>query len=350
MKTQKVALITGISGQDGSLLSRVLCKKGYRVFGTIREGVQKLWRLKELGILNQVELLPVEGINFHNIVTKIEPCEIYNLAGQSSVATSFDEPFETIHSSGMITLELLEVIRKQDSGIRFYQASSSEIYGQSSAFSRDESAPFHPRSPYAVSKLFSHWLTINYREAYDIFACCGILSNHESPLRGEQFVTRKITKHVASYHLGDLKPLEIGNLDVQRDWGYANDFVYGMYLMLQQPKPEDFVLATGKLSSVRDFITLAFNAVNVPIYWKGRGLDEVGFNSANDGVLVRVSTKLFRPSEVFHSLGNPLKAYNVLNWKNSCSLEDLCAEMVEADLARLRALALQPTKCKPLNR
>jgi GDPmannose 4,6-dehydratase len=332
----KKALITGITGQDGALLAKFLLDNGYNVFGSFRANYSDFWRLNELGIKDRLTLLPLKELEFDSFVAECEVDEIYNLAGQSSVARSFKEPFETLESNGILTLKILEAIRRVNPVVRFYQASSLEIFGDCKSFSRDETASVHPKSPYAVSKLFSHWLTVNYREAYGLFACCGILSNHESPYRGEQFVTRKISKAVAAISLGIQDVLEIGNLDVKRDWGFAGDYVVGMYSMLQQKQPDDFVLATGKLHTVRDFVSRAFNAVDFQIKWIGSGLDEVAVNKKTNKIVVKVNKDFFRPVELEHSLGNPLKALNVLGWEAGKDLDEICELMVRRDVERLQ--------------
>lgn len=331
----KTAIIGGISGQDGSLLAKHLFDQGFKVIGTSRDpsANKRFWRLSFLGILDKVEI--IDGAREKiKVINKYNPDECYNLEGQSSVAESFETPHDTIASNGLTTLDWLEAIRLSGCNTKFYQASSAEIFGTSRDFSRSEISPIHPRSPYAVSKLFSHYSTVNYREAYDIFACCGILFNHESPLRGNQFVTQKITNAVAEWKLGKQEPLEVGNIYVKRDWGHAKDFVEGMRLMLQQEKPDDYVLATGKLHSVKDFIDKAFAVVDISLKWQGEGLTEEAYDSKSGKLCVKVSEKYYRPSDMEQSLGNPIKAKNVLGWKTKYDLNDVIEEMVSYSLKK----------------
>ena len=331
-------LITGVSGQDGSFLAKLLITEGYEVYGTTRRKETDFWRLRELGILDKLEIISSEENQISDLIRNLEPNEIYNLAGQSSVANSFNQPFETISSNGLLTLEILECIRNMRKQIKFYQASSSEIFGESGNYSKDEITSIHPRSPYAVSKLFSHWITVNYREDYNLFACCGILFNPESELRGDQFVTRKISKTVAKIKLGKSDCLYIGNMHVKRDWGYAPDYVFGMYKMMQANTAEDYVLATGKLHSLKEFIELSFLAINKKIKWNGSDLDEVGIDCETGQILVKVDPKFFRPTDLSHSLGNPLKANNFLDWHNTKSLAEITSLMVQADINRMITL------------
>lgn len=334
----KTALIIGVTGQDGAHLTQLLLEKKYKVIGTYRESTKNFWRLEELGLLDQIDLVAMENLDFSEFLKSNSIDEIYNLFGQSSVAVSFQYPKETIHTNGVLVLEILESIRKLSLNVKYYQASSAEIFGTSRSYSKDESADFHPRSPYAVSKLFAHWTTINYREAYKIFACNGILFNHESSLRGETFVTRKIVKSVAEISLGLRQSFEIGNLDSKRDWGFAKDYVHGMWLMMQESVADDYVLSTGILHTVRDFVNLSFNTIGIELDWIGSGVDEVGICKHTKKVLVRVNPKYFRPTELDHSLGNSLKALNVLGWKSTTTLEETCQEMISADIDRLKKL------------
>ena len=332
----KNALITGISGQDGAYLASFLLEKGFKVIGTSRfpDDTQNLWRLKKLNIYEDTKIISTE-LNFSEIIDKYSISEIYNLAGQSSVADSFKAPFETISSNGMLTLRLLEAVRKAGRDVKFYNASSSEIFGNIKEFSKDELSNYHPRSPYAVAKILSHFCTINYREAYDLYACNGILFNHESILRGESFVTQKITRAVAEISFGKREKLLIGNLSARRDWGHALDFVSGIYKIMHHSTPDDYVLSTGRLSSVRDFIHIAFSVVGIKMHWEGKGLDEKGICIKTGRKLVSVDGKLFRPTDIAQSLGNSLKAQNILGWKPEISLESLISEMVQHQLSKL---------------
>jgi len=331
----KTAFVSGITGQDGALLARHLLKEGYRVVGSSRhpEDSSRRWRLHDLGIDQDLELVE-SSLAKASLIKRFKPDEVYNLEGQSSVAASFREPHETIASNGLSTLDWLESIRNSQAGVRFYQASSAEIYGASNDFSRDEGSRFHPRSPYAVSKLFSHFSTVNYREAYGLFACCGILFNHESRYRGEAFVTQKITRQAARWKRGDTSPLVMGNIHVKRDWGHAEDFVKGMHTMLQQKEATDFVLATGVLHSVKDFIQVAYELAGVELMWEGEGLEERARDRRSAKVCVEISKEFFRPSDMEQSLGNPLKAFNVLKWRPTISFEKLIEEMVEHHLSK----------------
>ena len=331
----KTAIITGVLGQDGAYLAKLLLEAGYRVVGTSRNPGNEsgFWRLDELGIRDQVALVsslcdPVEIVREHN------PDEIYNLMGESSVAASFLNPFETIKSNGLNCLNWLETIRQSEPDIKYYQASSSEIFGSYNTFSKDESTGFHPKSPYAVSKLFAHCTTVNYREAYDLFSCCGILFNHESMLRGSQFVTSKIVRGAVSIKNGSLDCLQLGNLDAQRDWGHASDYVDGMYKMMQCPQADDYVFATGILHSVRDFVVKAFEMVGIDLLWEGSGLDETGICSRSGKTLIRVNPEYYRPSDLSVSLGNSLKAINKLGWKSRITFDMIIEEMVAFELRK----------------
>jgi GDPmannose 4,6-dehydratase len=336
----KRAIVTGVTGQDGAYLVQLLLAQGYKVFGTYRRGSSvNFWRLKELGLIDapnldlvEYDLLDVGAA--YRLIERIEPGYIFNLAAQSFVGVSFDQPVATAQMTGVGPLNLLEAIRMIDSSIRFYQASSSEMFGLVQAIPQTESTPFYPRSPYAAAKLFAHWLTVNYRESYGMFATSGILFNHESPLRGQEFVTRKITNAVARISLGLQNNLVLGNLDAQRDWGYAADFVEGMYLMMQHSQPETFVLATGRQCTVRQFVELAFQEVGIEIGWRGAGVTTIGVDVKTNRNLVSIDPKFFRPSEVDSLLGDYAKAKNALNWTPKTDLEELCRLMVEADLRR----------------
>ena len=338
---QKRAVVTGITGQDGAYLAKFLLDKGYRVFGTFRRGSSvNFWRIEEVGIEQHPQLSLVEfdltdvgsGVR---LLEKARPQEIYNLAAQSFVGVSFDQPVTTAHITGVGAVNLLEAIRTVDKSIRFYQASTSEMFGRVQAVPQDERTPFYPRSPYGVAKLYAHWMTVNYRESYDIFGASGILFNHESPLRGREFVTRKITDGVARIARGKLDAIELGNLDALRDWGYASEYVDGMWRMLQHVEPDTFVLATGQMHSVRKFVELAFAAAGVDIEWRGTGVEEAGIDARTGTVRVRINPAFYRPAEVEQLLGNAEKAHAKLGWRATTSLEALCRMMVEADLARI---------------
>lgn len=346
MSTKKKALITGITGQDGAYLARLLLEKGYIVHGVKRrsssfntERVDDLYLDPHEGEtrfrLHYGDL--TDSTNLIRLVQSIQPDEIYNLAAQSHVAVSFETPEYTANADGMGTLRLLEAIRilGLTETVRFYQASTSELYGLVQETPQKETTPFYPRSPYAAAKLYAYWITVNYREAYGIHASNGILFNHESPLRGETFVTRKITRAVAAIHLGRQKSLFLGNLDAKRDWGHARDYVDGMWRIVQQPKGDDYVLATGETHSVRSFVELAFREVGRSIAWSGAGVDEIGRDAASGDVLVRVDPRYFRPTEVDLLLGDASKAKRVLGWSHSTSLAELVREMVAEDLKRV---------------
>jgi len=336
----KRALVTGVTGQDGAYLVELLLSKGYEVFGTYRRSASvNFWRLAELNLLEQtnfhlVEFDLTDASNAIRLVSEIEPDEIYNLAAQSFVGVSFDQPLATAHITGLGPVHLLEAIRIVNPNIRFYQASTSEMFGLVQEIPQSENTPLYPRSPYGAAKVYAHWMTINYRESYDIFASSGILFNHESPLRGLEFVTRKITDAVAKISLGKLDAVQLGNLDAKRDWGYAKDYVDGMFRILQAPKPDTYVLATNRTESVRDFVRMAFKAVNVEIDFRGNGLDEVGVDIASGKTLVSVNPKFYRPAEVELLIGDPTKARNDLDWKPTTTLEEMCKWMVEADIER----------------
>lgn len=336
----KKAIVTGITGQDGAYLAELLLNKGYKVYGTYRRNASvNFWRIDELGIKNHpnLELIEFDLIDASNairLVNKIEPDEIYNLAAQSFVGVSFEQPLATAHITGLGAVHLLEAIRIVNPKIKFYQASTSEMFGKVQEIPQKETTPFYPRSPYGVAKLYAHWMTINYRESYDIFGCSGILFNHESPLRGLEFVTRKITDGVAKIVLGKIDHLELGNLDAKRDWGYAKEYVEGMYLMMQANKPDTYVLATNRTETVRDFVKMAFKAVDIDIEFVGEGVNEKGIDKKNGKILVKVNPKYFRPAEVDLLIGDYSKAKKELGWEPKTSLEELCKMMVEADIRR----------------
>jgi len=336
----KTAIVTGISGQDGAYLARLLLEKGYRVVGTYRRTSSvNFWRIEELGIHQHPQLELVEydltdlGATI-NLVQRAQPSEIYNLAAQSFVGVSFKQPVTTAQITGIGALHLLEAIRIVDCGIRFYQASTSEMFGKVQTVPQTEETPFYPRSPYAVAKLYAHWMTINYRESYGIFGASGLLFNHESPLRGREFVTRKITDGVAKIKLGKIDCLELGNLDAKRDWGYALEYVEGIYLMLQALEPETYVLATGRVETVRNFVTMAFDASGSRIEWRGRDVEETAAIAGTDTPVVRINPRFYRPAEVDLLIGDAAKAHSKLGWMPKTSLESLCEMMVEADLRR----------------
>ena len=336
----KTAVVTGITGQDGAYLAQLLIDKGYSVVGCYRRTSSvNFWRIEELGIQSDPQLSLVEydltdlGTSL-NLIQRTEPDEIYNLAAQSFVGVSFEQPNATAQITGIGALHLLESIRLVNPKIKFYQASTSEMFGKVQAIPQDETTPFYPRSPYGVAKLYAHWMTVNYRESYGMFASSGILFNHESPLRGREFVTRKITDSVAKIKLGRLECIELGNLDAKRDWGFAKEYVEGMFRMLQADEPDTFVLATNRTESVRDFVGMAFRAAGVQLDWHGSGLDETAIDTANGKIVVRINPKLYRPTEVDLLIGNAAKAKAKLGWEPKTTLEQLCAMMVEADLRR----------------
>lgn len=337
---QKIALITGVTGQDGAYLAQLLLDKGYAVYGAYRRTSSvNFWRMQELGILGHPQLHLVEydltdlGASIA-LVQKVQPDEIYNLAAQSFVGVSFEQPTTTAQITGIGALHLLEAIRLVNPKIRFYQASTSEMFGKVQAIPQVEETPFYPRSPYGVAKLYAHWMTINYRESYGIFGSSGILFNHESPLRGREFVTRKITDSAAKIQLGQLEVLELGNLDAKRDWGFAKEYVDGMWRMLQIDQPDTFVLATNRTETVRDFVCMAFKAVGVELAFSGQAESEIATDTATGKIRVRVNPQFYRPAEVELLIGNPAKACAKLGWKPETSLETLCQMMVEADLRR----------------
>jgi GDPmannose 4,6-dehydratase len=336
------ALITGITGQDGAYLAQLLLEKGYHVTGTYRRTSSvNFWRIEELGVAEHPHLSLVEydltdlGSSLR-LLDAAEPHEVYNLAAQSFVGVSFDQPVTTANITGTGALNLLEAIRLTDRSIRFYQASTSEMFGKVQAVPQTEDTPFYPRSPYGVAKLFAHWMTVNYRESYGIFGSSGILFNHESPLRGREFVTRKITHGVARIALGDARPLELGNLDAKRDWGYAKEYVDGMWRMLQADEPDTFVLSTNRTETVRDFVAMAFKAAGMQVRWEGEGEGERGLCNETGRELVRVNPKFYRPAEVDLLIGDSRKAREALGWQATTTLEALCAMMVAADLERQR--------------
>jgi GDPmannose 4,6-dehydratase len=334
------AIITGITGQDGAYLAEFLLHKGYQVYGTYRRTSSvNFWRIEELGIAQHPNLHLVE-YDLTDLSASIrllqhsEATEVYNLAAQSFVGVSFDQPVTTAEITGIGPVNLLEAIRIVNPKIRFYQASTSEMFGKVQAIPQVESTPFYPRSPYGAAKLYAHWMTINYRESYGIFGASGILFNHESPLRGREFVTRKITDSIAKIKLGKLDVLELGNLDAKRDWGFAKEYVEGMWRMLQVDTPDTYILATNRTETVRDFVRMAAKAAGFELVFKGQAEQEVGLDVATGKTLLRVNPKFYRPAEVELLIGNPEKAKNVLGWKPTTTLEQLCQMMVEADTRR----------------
>jgi len=340
---KKVALVTGVTGQDGAYLSELLLEKGYEVHGIKRRSssfntgrIEHLYQDPHEGepkyVLHFGDL--TDSTNLIRIMQLVQPDEIYNLAAQSHVQVSFETPEYTANADAVGTLRLLEAIRilGLEKKSRFYQASTSELYGKVQAVPQDENTPFYPRSPYAVAKLYAYWMVVNYREAYGLHASNGILFNHESPLRGETFVTRKITRAVAAIHHGFQDKLYLGNMDARRDWGHAREYVQGMWLMLQQDEPDDYVLATGETTMVRDFVTHAFAQTGVTIDWRGSGVDETGVDAKTGRILVEVDRRYFRPTEVDLLIGNPAKARTKLGWTHTTSWQALCEEMIQADM------------------
>lgn len=336
----KTALVTGVTGQDGAYLAKFLTEKGYRVYGAVRRtSTTNRWRLEEAGLeegelFSLVDMDLLDQGNIIRLLDRCEPDEVYNLAAQSFVGVSFEEPAATSQVTGIGVTNLLEGIRTVNREIRFYQASTSEMFGKVQEVPQKESTPFYPRSPYGVAKLYAHWMTVNYRESYGIFASSGILFNHESPLRGKEFVTRKITDAVAKIKLGKQEWLELGNMDAKRDWGYAKEYVEGMYAMLRHDEPDTFVLATGRTETVRSFVIQAFAAVGMELEWEGSGEKEVGREKGSGTVRVKVNPAFYRPAEVELLIGDPAKAREKLGWQAKTSLEELCRMMVEADLKR----------------
>lgn len=346
MQKRKVALITGITGQDGSYLAELLLEKEYEVHGIIRRA--STFNTKRIDHLYQdpheedVRLFLhygdiTDSSNLNRLIEKIQPTEIYNLAAQSHVGVSFDSPEYTAEATGVSTLRILDAIRESGVKTKFYQASTSELFGGlPDTAPQSEKTPFYPKSPYGVAKLYSYWITVNYRESYDIFACNGILFNHESPRRGETFVTRKITRAAAAIHLGMQDKLYLGNLDAKRDWGHAKDYVEGMWRILQQDKPQDYVLSMNETHTVREFVELAFAELGYELEWQGEGVDEKGIDKKSGKVLVEVDPRYFRPAEVELLWGDSTKARTELGWEPKYSFMDLVKEMVQSDLEELK--------------
>ena len=336
----KTAIVTGITGQDGAYLTDLLLSKGYRVYGTYRRSSSvNFWRIDELRIVDnpQLELLEYDLTDLSSSIRLLQQTgaeEVYNLAAQSFVGVSFDQPLTTAEITGIGPLNLLEAIRIANPKVRFYQASTSEMFGKVQAIPQSEDTPFYPRSPYGVAKLYAHWMTVNYRESYDIFATSGILFNHESPLRAREFVTRKITDAVAKIKLGQLDCLALGNIDAKRDWGFAKEYVDGMWRMLQANEPDTYVLATNRTETVREFVRMAFKAAGIVVEFLGKEESETAVDTATGKVVMRVDPRYYRPAEVDLLIGDPSKAKQHLGWEPKTTLEDLCRMMVEADLRR----------------
>lgn len=334
------AIITGITGQDGAYLAEFLLGKGYDVYGCFRRtSSANFWRIEELGLMDHERLHLIE----HDVtdlsasirlLQQTGASEVYNLAAQSFVGVSFEQPIATANITGLGVLNLLEAIRIVNPAIRFYQASTSEMFGKVQASPQNETTPFYPRSPYGVAKLFAHWTTINYRESYGIFGCSGILFNHESPLRGKEFVTRKISDAVARIALGQLDCVHVGNLDAERDWGFAREYVAGMWQMLQVDEPDTYVLATGRTVAVRSFVELAFAAAGITVAFQGQGQEETAVDTRTGKTVLRVDPRFYRPAEVDHLIGDARLAHEKLGWTPETSLETLCNMMVDADLRR----------------
>ena len=333
----KIALITGITGQDGSYLAELLLEKGYQVHATLRRSsvftTDRIDHIMDHERLHTYHGDLTDSSNLHRFIMQIQPNEIYNLGAQSHVAVSFEVPEYTADVDGLGVIRLLDAVRDLGPHCKYYQASTSELFGGIPGTEpQSESTPFYPKSPYGAAKLYAYWITVNYRESYNLFACNGILFNHESPRRGETFVTKKITKAVANIHNGKQEILKLGNLDAKRDWGHAKDFVYAQWLMLQQDKPKDYVIATGETHTVREFVECAFSEVGVNLEWQGSGVNEKAINQDSGKVLVEVDEKYFRPAEVELLLGDPSKAENELGWKRKVSFQELVSEMVKYDL------------------
>ncbi len=336
----KKAIITGIAGQDGAFLAQLLLSKGYTVIGADRRRVDTLnWRLKDLGIIDKIKFVYfdlLEESNINKLIKDEKPDEFYNLAAQSFVKASFDLPLLTSDVDAMGVLRILDAIKNYSPETKFYQASTSEMFGKVQSIPQTETTPFYPRSPYGVAKLFAHWMTINYRESYGLFACSGILFNHESEYRGSEFVTQKIIESAVKIKYGSKEPIFLGNIDAKRDWGYAKDYVEGMYLMLQQDSPSDYVLATNKTYSVRDFVVQSFNKLGINIKWKGEGINEEGYDE-NGNILVKISEQFYRPAEVDLLIGDFAKAYKNLGWSPATNLDKLVEIMINHAIKRYKS-------------
>jgi GDPmannose 4,6-dehydratase len=334
-------MISGITGQDGGYLAKFLLQKDYRVIGLYRRGATDTFsKLKEHGIFEQIELVDFDLLEFSNIcrlLRKYQPDEFYNLAAQSFVATSWEEPIYTAQADGMGVLYILEAIREFSPRTRFYQASTSEMFGKVQEIPQTEKTPFYPRSPYGVAKLMAHWMCVNYSESFNVFACSGILFNHESPMRGEEFVTRKITCHFANIIAGKTAaPLELGNLDAKRDWGFAGDYIEMMWKMLQHNKPDVYVVSSGETHAIREFVEEAGKVCGFAIRWEGSGENEIGVDRNSGKVLVKVNPKYYRPAEVDFLLGNSERAQNILGWHTKVGFKELCQMMMRADIERIK--------------
>lgn len=336
----KKALITGITGQDGAYLAELLISLGYKVYGGYRKSSSpNFWRLEELNIKDSLQLIDIDILdvaNLSRVLMDIEPDEVYNLAAQSFVAVSFDKPILTGNITGMSVTNILEAIRIIDPHIKFYQASSSEMFGKVQEVPQKETTPFYPRSPYGIAKLYGHWMTVNYRESYDMFATSGILFNHESPLRGIEFVSRKISTSVAKIHQGVQDYFEIGNMDLKRDWGYAKEYIKGMWMMLQQEKPDDYVLSTGESHSIREFIEMAFSFIGQRIIWHKKAGEEIGIDEKTGCLRVKVNPKYFRPAEVDKIMGDYSKAQKELGWEPMTKFGNLVELMIRSDVDRMK--------------
>lgn len=334
----KVAIVTGVTGQDGAYLSKLLLEKGYKVYGAARRSAStNYWRLEELGIRNEIEYVSMDLCEYTNIIRtikKIQPDEFFNLAAQSFVAASFEMPMYTADADGIAVLRILEAIREFSPATRFYQASTSEMFGKVQEIPQKESTPFYPRSPYGVAKLYGHWITVNYRESYDLHASSGILFNHESPLRGKEFVTRKVTATLANIAKGHESVLELGNMDAKRDWGFAGDYVEGMWRMLQQPSGGDYVLSTNETHTVREFVEIASGIAGFDIEWSGEAEKEIGVDKKSGKTIVQINPAFYRPAEVDILIGDPVKAESVLGWHRKMSFAGLVEAMQTADLNR----------------
>ncbi|MBW2039540.1 MAG: GDP-mannose 4,6-dehydratase [Deltaproteobacteria bacterium] len=341
----KKVLITGITGQDGAYLAKFLLEKGYKVFGTYKKDYSpNLWRLGELGIIDRVTLREVDLQSERSctrLLREVGPEEVYNLAAQSYISISFEQPVATGEITGIGVARLLEAVRVVDPDIRFFQASSNEMFGRVQEVPQSENTPFYPRSPYAIAKLYGHWTTVNYREVYNIFACSGILFNHESPLRGLEFVTRKITFNAAKIKDGLQDRLLLGNLNARMDWGYAPEYVEAMWLMLNRPQADDYVIATGKAYSVREFVERVFGVLGMETVWEGKGEEERGIDRGTGRVLVEIDPRLFRPADTNLLIGDASKAQRELGWRPRTSLEELVEIMVKEDLRRIRSGSIE---------
>jgi GDPmannose 4,6-dehydratase len=330
---KKTAVITGIAGQDGAFLAKLLIDKGYHVIGADRRRVDTYyWRLSDLKIINKIEFIYFDLLEESNItllIKKRKPNEFYNLAAQSFVKASFDLPLLTSNVNAMGVLRILDAIKNYSPSTRFYQASTSEMYGMVQEVPQNENTPFYPRSPYGVSKLFGHWMVVNYRESYNLFACSGILFNHESEYRGSEFVTQKIVENAVKIIRGRKTPITLGNLEAKRDWGYAKDYVYGMYLMLQVESPSDYVLATNQTHTVREFIELVFDYYNIKIIWEGLGENEKGYNTVSGDEIINISKDYYRPAEVEILKGDYSKAKNILGWNPKTNLKEIVEIMIK---------------------